>query len=321
MNTTKADEWHPQQRKELGSVRTLVYIAGFNYSGSTLLSLMLKEHSRIGTLGELYGPPHFAPDSAFQCSCGVEICRCPFFLRLEKLVNHPRFIPSAGIWRTGALSHTPRLRERFLYNSCPSQALMACRDMLRERLLFPLGVCHDLVEVNARLVEGASDLLGVDTIVDSSKVPAQVSILSRIPDLHLKVIHLVRHPGGCSYSAMRYHDYTAEYSARIWSRNYRTCLHQAAALPANDVLRVRYEDLCNNVEDTLKSICQFIGVSYEPQMRELRKTGSHVVGNRMRLASDTAIRVDETWRMKLSREQIAEIEDTCAREMIECGYT
>jgi len=63
---------------------SLIFIAGLEHSGSTLLDLILGGHPQIVGLGELYqllrpGSPHLSRSGDIFCSCGATMDTCPFW--------------------------------------------------------------------------------------------------------------------------------------------------------------------------------------------------------------------------------------------------
>jgi hypothetical protein len=68
-----------------------------------------------------------------------------------------------------------------------------------------------------------------------------------------------------------------------------------------DWLQVRYEQLVTEPEETLKTVCVFLGVNFEHEMLRYRgKTYFGVGGNRMLEGEDERIFLDETWKQELS---------------------
>ena len=61
--------------------RDLIYILSPSYSGSTLLTMLLAEHQRIATIGELKATS-MGDLKYYQCSCGLPILECDFWKAL-----------------------------------------------------------------------------------------------------------------------------------------------------------------------------------------------------------------------------------------------
>ena len=56
----------------------LLYVCASQFSGTTLLSFLLNQHSEIATVGHTMGWSFKDPDK-FRCSCGERIADCPLF--------------------------------------------------------------------------------------------------------------------------------------------------------------------------------------------------------------------------------------------------
>jgi hypothetical protein len=65
-----------------------------------------------------------------------------------------------------------------------------------------------------------------------------------------------------------------EKAIRFWSDRIRHAREQAQHLPDNVYLEVRYEDLIMSAEDTLKKICRFVDLPFNPHMLRYYETAS-----------------------------------------------
>ena len=301
-------------------MKTLVYILGFSYSGSTLLAFLLSAHPEIATTGEIVGPPHFGDGRAFACSCGTRIQTCAFYRELERRIADPGFDLARGKWGTRVLSQPPTLAERLWFGPLRPGFLETPRDVCR--CLWPGvdGMLSGRLELNRRFVMAACELLDTEILVDSSKVPAQLPILARIPGIRLKVVHLLRHPAGCVWSAMTHHGHGPDFPAKAWLRNLATCEAAVAKLGAGECMRVRYEELCTSPADVLRDVCAFVGVGYDPRMLRFRSGVHHVVGNRMRLMQEDRIQADESWRAALHPDELRVVANMTGRRAAGHGY-
>jgi hypothetical protein len=66
-------------------------------------------------------------------------------------------------------------------------------------------------------------------------------------------------------------------------------------------LTVRYEELVTQPEQTLRTICTFLGAEYQPEMlRYRRNPWVGILGNRMAQRADETIKLDEKWKRDLA---------------------
>ena len=301
-------------------VPTLVYLAGFNYSGSTLLALLLGGHPEIVTTGEIWGPPRFDPLSPPRCSCGVQLHECGFWRGIENMLESERFRIAEGRWGLRLLSPRPTWHEKLLFRSLRSSALEDFRDRLRGVIPQYRHRVAEALHLNRKFIHGISTLTERPIVVDSSKDPMRLAYLRHLPDVRVIAIHAVRHPAGAVCSGMKYHKQSARQLAELWERNFSTTSRQLRRNPAMPWMRVRYEDLCNNPPETLAAICQFIGVDYDEAMLDFTSGSRHVWGNDMRFRNDSKIEIDETWRETLSTEEVSEIMHRARKGARVAGY-
>jgi hypothetical protein len=70
-------------------------------------------------------------------------------------------------------------------------------------------------------------------------------------------------------------------------------------------MEVRYEQICQRPNETLKSICQFLEISPMEVGNDFRqRKPQHVVGNGMRFDTTSEIRLDERWKTHLTSENL-----------------
>jgi len=90
-------------------------------------------------------------------------------------------------------------------------------------------------------------------------------IALRLPDV--KFVYLVRDPRDMVLSYMKAPGgpKTAWYAARQWYREQVQCLRVVDELPDRCCV-VRYEELVREPEETVRSLCEFLGIVYDPAM-------------------------------------------------------
>ncbi|HYH23147.1 MAG TPA: sulfotransferase [Azospirillum sp.] len=286
----------------------VVYIMGHGLSGSTLLALLLGSHPDIATVGETAIAPR-SPNKrmAFTCSCHAAYHDCAFWQDVTRAMAERGY--DFDIEDSGLVFRAPDrpLVDALLRFRGRGAAFEALRDV---GLMLAPGARRTLAALKARnrdFIEVVTRLRGARVFLDGSKRPERALYLRRTPGLSVKVIHLVRDGRAVACSAMKNWSMPAEEAARLWTRTNRHCLRARPHFAPDSWLMLRYEDLCAEPAGVMQMLHRFIGVEPQPAPTDFR-AGQHIIGNRMRLASTTEIRLDERWKTALSPADLATIE-------------
>ncbi|MEC0227941.1 sulfotransferase family protein [Paenibacillus alba] len=84
-----------------------------------------------------------------------------------------------------------------------------------------------------------------------------------------KFIHILRNPENVARSLMHFstvgaRDYAEEEAYATWLRLTKDCVSAEQALGPNKVLRIRFENLISNPQETLSKCLEFVGESFDP---------------------------------------------------------
>jgi hypothetical protein len=297
---------------------TVVYIAGYNYSGSTLVAFLLNAHREMASTGEICGPANFTVES--QCSCGAALHACPLYREIEARVAHPLFQLDAFRFGHRLLSIPPALCQRALYGSLRDTRAETLRDWAREHLPWAGAGAREKRAVYARFARAVAGAFGVGIVADSSKNPMNIPFLARAEGIRLKAIHLVRHPAACVFSALNRSPHGVAAAADFWARNFRTVERLLGRAPRADWMRLRYEDVCADPEASCRRVCDWLAVDFDPRMLRFREAVHHIYGNPMRLTGVDEIRLDTRWHTGLSEGDLRVVESIAGKEAARCGY-
>lgn len=161
----------------MGQIKVL-YIAGSNRCGSTLLARLLGELPGFVTIGE--GLVHFfcgSSEDHVPCGCGLPVQNCSFW----KSISLPgEAEPFAARWL--------RLRRTPLLGSY--------RRRHPEQMI-------DLIKSVGDFYDRIAQYTGAEVIVDSSKSPLHARLLSWVSNVDLYVVYLVRDPRSVAVSSSR----------------------------------------------------------------------------------------------------------------------
>ena len=227
---------------------TVLYVAGWMYSGSTLLGRVLGELDGAFAAGELgrvwSGFAHERP-----CGCGRLRAQCPVWSAvLADAYGSP---DAADAARVDALARGFRLNRRV------GTTLLALRGRG--------GAAADLREYRghlARLHRSLARVTGAGVVVDTTKSPLYASILDGVDGVELKVVHLVRDPRGTLLSgAQRSHRRMGPVSSMaLWTLSHGAIEAGRRRRGADRYRLVRYEDFARRPQETVASLARFAGL-------------------------------------------------------------
>jgi len=307
------------------------FLLAASHSGSTLLAMLLNAHPDVASVGELTSGA-FRNLNGYRCSCRRPLVSCPFWLAITTRMRtaFPEFnLSDFGVrlelssprWvgRLLRIEHRGRLLESI------RDAALGLSSTWRRHFRRTAALCETL----AREVLAQS---GARVIVDSSKLAHRLKFVLRMPNLDVKVIHLVRDGRAVALTYMDA-DTFADASdpalrrggrglegpasqprlpmteaATEWLRSMQSAEHVLAGLRPEQWMRVRYEDLCTNPVETLAGIYKFLGVDPSRAAAVFRSVEHHIVGNGMRLDSTSEITLDDRWTRALGADDLADFD-------------
>ncbi|HEU0286067.1 MAG TPA: sulfotransferase [Nocardioidaceae bacterium] len=273
----------------------ILLVAGWGRCGSTLLAMMFGQVPGMFSAGEvreiwLRGCVENRP-----CGCGHYFRDCPFW--------HAVGERAYGGWDRLDLKSVLDLR--YSVDRPWGMPRVLARGM------------HGIEAYEhalAALYRAILDVSGCQVIVDSSKLPSHTLILARMPEVDLRMVHLVRDSRGVAYSTSkrvekptglgpptllpRYGPVSS--AARYDFYNGVTSALRATGVP---YLRLRYEDLIADPYHRLCEVLAHAGQSLEPELPFLKGhqaelAENHLVdGNSVRFAhGPMQLRPDNEWR-------------------------
>lgn len=284
------------------SVRRIpvLFVGSVPRSGSTIVADLLNEHPHMSNIGELV---HLWERGVIEnnlCGCGRTFAECEFWGKVGEI--------AFGGWR-----HVSGDRMRALQ-------LRADRTRHIPALLAPgftRGFKTSIGQYGAvvsRILRAVLEVSGAPVVVDTSKHVSTALLLRQLPDVDLRVLHLVRDPRGVAHSWSKSvarpevieadREMARLHPARIGLRwmwfNWAFSNMDRLGVP---VTTMRYEDFVVDPHGALDHIFEFAGVA--PTAQELFDTttalelgeGHSVAGNPRRLEREpVAIRADDAWK-------------------------
>lgn len=275
----------------------VLYLAGTMRSGSTILGRLLGALPEAFHVGEI--------DHLTRAFSGADIrCECR------------ELVPECGFWQAA-------VTQAFGTRSFPNfAALRATRDEYRlrtlPRLLLPRTAAQsrrlgEYLAALGALYAAVRDVSGAGVIVDGSKDPLYLYLLSQVPGVDLHVVHLVRDSRAVAFSQQRVKkdpDFLSRpaqlqrFSPRqtAWQWNAVTALLDAARHPRP--LLLRYEDFVLDPSAAIARIWELTGRPLPPLgfLRSPSITlapGHSCAGNPDRFQSEVRIKPDTEWQTKM----------------------
>ena len=245
----------------------MIFVVGNSRSGTTMMGRILGKHPRVYTFGEL----HFFG----------QLCAPPFSSKLHRKIAEELASELHCIQREGYRTYgNPR---RFLGEA---QAFL-------ERLSTYPDTSASLFE--AFLYYEAAEN---DKTIPCDQTPRNVFYIADILELYpnARVINMIRDPRDVLLSQKRKwkrrslggSDLPIKEMLRDWvnyhpitiSHIWRTAVSAADRFAKHDrVISVYFEELLRHPETTVKSLCDFVGITYTDEMLQVPQVGSSVAAD------------------------------------------
>lgn len=311
---------------QVGPPVRVLYLGGIGRSGSTLLERMLGEVPGACSLGEVAQMWERGVRDDERCGCGAAFSACPFWQAVgERAFNG---------WHNISVERHLQLRDRVDdVVRTPALLLGAFGRSFRSDLAEYAGAYRAVYEA-ARAVSGA------ELIIDSSKFTSLAYCLRRVPDLDLRLLHLIRDSRAVAYSWTKVvrrpevvdgesymHRFRPMRLAFLW--NLHNTLLELPRLWGTPTRTVRYEEFARDPEAVLRQVADFAGLSLadddlgflEAGAVEL-STSHQVAGNPLRFTTGRVpIRRDDDWRTKLAARDRRRVAVLTAPVSMAFGYS
>lgn len=238
-------------------MQTIVFIAGLDHSGSTMLDLLLGGHSKIVGLGEIALFLERYPESTNEtCTCRKRATECPFWEKvILKLQTHDTIPLKKG------------------YNVI-------------------LNVFEELYGSDILLIDSSKYFNVLENI--NTLPNAEIRVLHLLKDVrNFSISRIDRAREKKKLYLRPFFTYRQFLS---WYRNnkkVKTFLRDNNV----ESMQIGYEEICLYPIKTISAICDFLNLSFENQMLNMLNSTSHcVLGNRMRLQNEKKnIVYDSRW--------------------------
>ncbi len=250
----------------------ILYIMGTGRSGTTILEILLSNNPGIFGVGEVTNifQDGFTDDET--CSCGKPTSACEHWSSVRQQCN----------WKEADISN---LNQLFVDIAWHTQFPKVASGLVtrNKKVIFS--------KTNECLFQSSADISDANIVVDSSKYAGRALELARAFPQSVKIICLTRSPAGL-INAFKKTDAAEQkpksLSGTIYYYLYTlACFRIVAWLLKSRVLRIRYEDMIANPDQTLCRIESWGGIDLSQTKSILKEkkwleTGHIVTGNRLR---------------------------------------
>lgn len=298
------------------------HITGYGRSGSTIFDIILGGHPDIAGVGEITNLSRRVWRNDEYCSCGERVQACPFWGRV------------VARWRKECGGRVVEAYEK-LSNRFERLDMVWHSDFGRMRGGDAFGEYRAMTVALYEAVLGES---GKRIIIDSTKLPGRAHALSLIPEIELKIIHLIRDGRGVAWSMRRPQamDLKAGIERDMPGRPVtRTALRWAmvnlgAERVANRLgpgrsVRIRYEDFVTQPAQEIARAGALFGIDTQMLIDKLAHgeafaPGHLVAGSRLRMGGPVKLRLDEAWRKEMPAPQQRSFQRLCGWMLRRYGY-
>lgn len=273
----------------------VLYIAGSQRSGSTLLTRVAGEIDGAFAAGELRLLWQRALLDREPCGCGATFAECDVWQRIVRAAFPDGTLPDPR-WM---IAHQPRTRH------LPLMLLPGGQRIMR-------AIFRDYLAALDALYRAIAEVTGAWLIVDSSKSPLYGHLLGLLPSLDVAVLHLVRDPRGSQYSRVRRaragHPRLRRYNVFRASLNWNLTNAVQELLSRRSrrrALRLRYEDFVDTPAAAMARVQALIGAGDGalPPVTDgvvVLHTNHTIAGSETRVETgEVRLRLDDRWRTSL----------------------
>lgn len=272
---------------------TILYIAGYGRSGSTLLGRLIARHRFAFDAGEIASLFTTVNNDEQACSCGKTIVDCDFWVNVVQLLEK-----RLGV---GFQNELPNLRKQTEHLSSLPKWMLDRNSAKIKRYSIYLGALYQAI----------SEVSGCSVIIDSSKSSYRAAwrpnILSETHHLRVVPCLLIRRLPAVYYSVrrgsnrklesgLRKHQQTLPFLRVVagWCFANIIGIWTICRFKQGGAFVVRYENIEKDVLDMLE-LCD-LGEEHEVQKNAIAHSFG---GNRMRHKAKLTVAPDIEWAQKL----------------------
>jgi hypothetical protein len=276
----------------------VLYIAGFERSGSTIVNRVLGQIDGFVAWGEIRDIWQHGILENRSCTCGVSFADCPAWQQIFQ----------EAFYGTDKID-TSKMSK--LQNQARFLVLFHYFKLIKDRF-FKQKVPQYLTNLE-KLYQGIHKTTKSKVIVDSTKASWYGYVLSLLSSIDLYVIHIVRNPQGVCYSLEQHKSkgeltsqwYNPLHASISWNiKNY--AVEMLLNSSGKRYLRINYENFITNPQLAVKQILELLNEEGAelPLVgeSEVKMSTDHIITGSPSSRSRTGVvklRLDEKWKQQM----------------------
>ena len=284
--------------------KNLVFLISAAYSGGTLFSILMNQHPKISSDGEIFP---YIRGSAVGCSCGKEQIECEYYRTVAKHMLKK----NKQNYDYGVFYYVPKYSNYYpLSRAFEGFWMSEIAKKLRNFFCFSIPKFRKLeqefVSFHLEFFSNSLKLRNAIVYFDGTKSVRRAEFFAE-RKLTSRIIHLIRDGRAFCNSFLKNKNLDREYlpvAAKVWEKSIKKMDILKKRFPFIEVLDVRYNDLSADPKKELKRIFDFLDLSYDDSYLVYKKDDMHILGNRMRFNYSGTIREDLSWKKELGQNDV-----------------
>lgn len=269
--------------------KTILCIMSDVRSGSTLLENILSNAPNTISVGELcHLDSHLYKGQCgktwnWTCTCGMSITTCIFWKKiLKNLKEKDITICNTTLQKIKKNDSENKIKKISTYNK---------------------KILNTINEIYGAVFEKNN----FNTIIDSSKHTDYVIQLYKSSDYSIKIIYLKRDIRAVVLSKIKWATIFGSKNKNIYKTLINSKMHdiflkkQLKQVRKIDVIRVKYEDLAQNPQNTINKIAEKFNLPYFDAPEYMDSANSHTIGGTPNRFGKIKIKYDEKWKTDIQK--------------------
>lgn len=135
-------------------------------------------------------------------------------------------------------------------------------------------------------------------------------------------IHIIRDGRAVVHSMMSKQKYTLKKAAVRWRDSIQLSNKHLVHVGTNSFLQIRYEDLINNTESTLREVCKLLNAPFtEGMLHEIpQKMGDTILPHHENVGKPLKKNLVDDWRIKFTKDELSYLNKVLSKELAALKY-